>query len=168
MVVYQPAAVWFPISSPKRAHTRAQLASTYRASCPGNRSRKTRVAAGRSAHPPRYPSTIAAVSPSIRSGASSVRRARRDDVQTVSTGGPLADSRTTPAVGTVTADTPLSASPRSAVPDRHDFRDGWRDDGRDALSVPSPRPAGHRGSRGPEHRRERGRARGRGLGRRTR
>ena len=35
------------------------------------RSRKTRVAAGRSAHPPRYPSTIAAVSPSIRSGASS-------------------------------------------------------------------------------------------------
>ena len=79
-----------------------------------------------------------------------------------------ADSRTTPAVGTVTADTSLSASPRSAVPDRHDFRDGCRDDGRDALSVPSPRPAGHRGWRGPEHRRERGRARGRGLGRRTR
>ena len=60
----------------------------------------------------------------------------------------VADSRTTPAVGTVTADTPLSASPRSAVPDRHDFH-GWRDDGRDAPSVPSPRPAGHRGSRGP-------------------
>ena len=51
---------------------------------------------------------------------------------------------------------------------RHDFRAGWRDDGRDALSVPSPRPAGHRGSRGPEHSRERGRPRGRGLGRRTR
>ena len=32
---------------------------------------RPRVAAGRSAHPPRYPSTIAAVSPSIRSGASS-------------------------------------------------------------------------------------------------
>ena len=28
----------------------------------------------------------------------------------------VADSRTAPAVGTVTADTPLSASPRSAVP----------------------------------------------------
>ena len=33
---------------------------------------------------------------------------------------------------------------------RHDFPVGWRDDGRDALSVPSPRPAGRRGSRGPE------------------
>ena len=28
----------------------------------------------------------------------------------------------------------------------HDFRAGWRDDGRDALSVPSPPPAGRRGS----------------------
>ena len=32
----------------------------------------------------------------------------------------------------------------------HDFRAGWRDDGRDALSVPSPPPAGRRGSREPE------------------
>ena len=32
----------------------------------------------------------------------------------------------------------------------HDFRAGWRDDGRDPLSVPSPPPAGRRGSREPE------------------
>ena len=34
---------------------------------------------------------------------------------------------------------------------RHDFPRRRRDDGRDALSVRSPRSAGHRGSRGPEH-----------------
>ena len=43
------------------------------------------MAAGRSAHPPRYPSTIAAVSPSIKVGGVVVRLARRDDVQAVST-----------------------------------------------------------------------------------
>ena len=80
----------------------------------------------------------------------------------------VADSRTAPAVGTVTADTPLSAIAAIDGAGRHDFRAGWRDDGRDTLSVPRPRPAGHRGSREPEHRRERGRPRGRGLGRRTR
>ena len=32
----------------------------------------------------------------------------------------------------------------------HHFRAGWRHDGRDALSVPSPPPAGRRGSREPE------------------
>ena len=63
----------------------------------------------------------------------------------------VVDSRTAPAVGTVTADTPLSPSPRSAVPAGTTLRAGWRDDGRDALSVRSPRCAGHRGSRGPEH-----------------
>ena len=80
----------------------------------------------------------------------------------------VVDSRTAPAVGTVTADTPLSAIAAIDGAGRHDFRAGWRDDGRDTLSVPRPRPAGHRGSREPEHRRERGRPRGRGLGRRTR
>ena len=78
------------------------------------------------------------------------------------------DSRTAPAVGTVTAETPLSAIAAIDGAARHDFRAGWRDDGRDdgrdTLSVPRPRPAGHRGSSRPEHRRERGRPRGRGLG----
>ena len=46
-----------------------------------------------------------------------------------------------PQSGPVTADTPLSAI---AAFDGA----GWRDDGRDTLSVPRPRPAGHRGSRG--------------------
>ena len=80
----------------------------------------------------------------------------------------VVDSRTAPAVGTVTADTPLSAIAAIDGAGRHDFRAGWRDDGRHMLSVPRPRPAGHRGSREPEHRRERGRPRGRGLGRRIR
>ena len=75
----------------------------------------------------------------------------------------MADSRTAPAVGTVTAETPLSASAAIDGAARHDFRAGWRDggrdDGRDTLSVPRPRPAGHRGSSGPEHRRERPRPR---------
>ena len=34
----------------------------------------------------------------------------------------------------------------------HDFRAGWRDDGRDALSIPSPPPAGRRGSDSPRRR----------------
>ena len=46
-----------------------------------------------------------------------------------------------PQSGPVTADTPLSAI--AAIGGA-----GWRDDGRDTLSVPRPRPAGHRGSRG--------------------
>ena len=46
-----------------------------------------------------------------------------------------------PQLGPVTADTPLSAI---AATDGA----GCRDDGRDTLSVPRPRPAGHRGSRG--------------------
>ena len=46
-----------------------------------------------------------------------------------------------PQSGPVTADTPLSAI--AAIDGA-----GWRDDGRDTLSVPRPRPAGHRGSRG--------------------
>ena len=58
---------------------------------------------------------------------------------------------------TVTADTPPSVSP-PAVPAGRTFRAGWRDDGRDALPVPSPPPAGRRGSREPDH----------GLGRRNR
>ena len=53
----------------------------------------------------------------------------------------VADSRTAPAVGT---------SDRRHAAQRHAAIDGagWRDDGRDTLSVPRPRPAGHRGSRG--------------------
>ena len=56
----------------------------------------------------------------------------------------MADSRT--------ADRRHAAQRIAAIggADRHDFPVGWRDDGRDALSVPSPRPAGRRGSRGPE------------------
>ena len=46
-----------------------------------------------------------------------------------------------PQSGPVTADTPLSAT--AAINGA-----GWRDDGRDTLSAPRPRPAGHRGSRG--------------------
>ena len=42
-----------------------------------------------------------------------------------------ADSRTAPAVGTVTAETPLSAIAAIDGAARHDFRAGWRDDGRD-------------------------------------
>ena len=57
----------------------------------------------------------------------------------------VADSRTTPAVGTVTADTPLSASPRSAVPDRHDFR--RRLAGRRARRAVRPKPSACRSSR---------------------
>ena len=50
-------------------------------------------------------------------------------------------SRTAPAVGT---------SDRRHAAQRHAAIDGagWRHDGRDTLSVPRPRPAGHRGSRG--------------------
>ena len=53
----------------------------------------------------------------------------------------VADSRTVPAVGT---------SDRRHAAQRHAAIDGadWRHDGRDTLSVPRPRPAGHRGSRG--------------------
>ena len=40
-------------------------------------------------------------------------------------------SRTAPAVGTVTAETPLSAIAAIDGAARHDFRAGWRDDGRD-------------------------------------
>ena len=53
----------------------------------------------------------------------------------------VADSRTAPAVGT---------SDRRHAAQRHAAIDGagCRHDGRDTLSVPRPRPAGHRGSRG--------------------
>ena len=53
----------------------------------------------------------------------------------------MVDSRTAPAVGT---------SDRRHAAQRHAAIDGagWRHDGRDRLSVPRPRPAGHRSSRG--------------------
>ena len=60
------------------------------------------------------------------------------------------DSRTAPVVGD--RDRPHAAQRIAAIGGAggHDFRAGWRDDGRDALSVPSPPPAGRRGSRDPE------------------
>ena len=55
-----------------------------------------------------------------------------------------------PQSGTVTADTPPRRIAAIGGAGGHDFRAGWRDDGRDPLSVPSPPPAGRRGSREPE------------------
>ena len=62
----------------------------------------------------------------------------------------MVDSRTAPVVGD--RDRPHAAQRIAAIGGAggHDFRAGWRDDGRDALSVPSPPPAGRRGSRDPE------------------
>ena len=62
----------------------------------------------------------------------------------------MADSRTAPAVGD--RDRRHAAQRIAAIGGAggHDFRAGWRDDGRDPLSVPSPPPAGRRGSREPE------------------
>ena len=62
----------------------------------------------------------------------------------------VADSRTAPAVGD--RDRRHAAQRIAAIGGAggHDFRAGWRDDGRDALSVPNPPPAGRRGSREPE------------------
>ncbi len=62
----------------------------------------------------------------------------------------VADSRTAPA--SRDRDRRHAAQRLAAIGGAggHDFRAGWRDDGRDALSVPSPPPAGRRGSREPE------------------
>ena len=62
----------------------------------------------------------------------------------------MVDSRTAPAVGN--RDRRHAAERIAAIGGAggHDFRAGWRDDGRDALAVPSPPPAGRRGSREPE------------------
>ena len=62
----------------------------------------------------------------------------------------VVDSRTAPAVGD--RDRRHAAQRIAAIGGAggHDFRAGWRDDGRDALSVPNPPPAGRRGSREPE------------------
>ena len=79
----------------------------------------------------------------------------------------VADSRTAPAVGTVTADTPLSPSPRSAVPAGTTFRAGGGTTG--ATRCPSEalglQVIAARAGRSTS--RERGRPRGRGLGRRS-
>ena len=55
-----------------------------------------------------------------------------------------------PQSGTVTADTPPSASPRSAVPAAMTSAPAGGTTGATRLSVPSPPPAGRRGSREPE------------------
>ena len=62
----------------------------------------------------------------------------------------VVDSRTAPAVGD--RDRRHAAQRIAAIGGAggHDFRAGWRDDGRDALSVPSLPAAGRRGSREPE------------------
>ena len=62
----------------------------------------------------------------------------------------VVDSRTAPVVGD--RDRPHAAQRIAAIGGAggHDFRGGWRDDGRDALYFPSPPPAGRRGSRDPE------------------
>ena len=72
----------------------------------------------------------------------------------------VVDSRTAPAVGTVTTDTPLSVSPRSAVPAGTTSAPAR---GATGATVPSRRPAGRRGSGGPERRRQRGRPAAAGL-----
>ena len=78
---------------------------------------------------------------SVGARRSSTRRRGWSAAGTVETGGWWTHGLP-PAVGTSDrADTPLSAI--AAIDGA-----GWRDDGRDTLSVPRPRPAGHRGSRG--------------------
>ena len=79
----------------------------------------------------------------------------------------VVDSRTAPAVGTVTADTPPSASPRSAVPAGTTSAPLA---GRRARRAVRPKPSACRSSRLARAgaRRQRARPRGRGLGRRTR
>ena len=52
-----------------------------------------------------------------------------------------------PQSGTVTADHAAQRIAAIGGAGGHDFRAGWRDDGRDPLSVPSPPSAGRRGSR---------------------
>ena len=84
-MVCQPAAVWFPISSPRRVHTRAQLASTYRASCHGKQVQEDPGGRG----PVRAPAAVSLHDrrgqPLDQVGGVVVRRGRRDDVQAVST-----------------------------------------------------------------------------------
>ena len=73
---------------------------------------------------------------------------RRTPVPRPPGGGGLTDCP--PQSGTVTADTPPSASPRSAVPAGTTSAPAGGTTGETRLSVPSPPPAGRRGSREPE------------------